>query len=133
MDGRSFLPFLRPASASATAELAAAWRTDFMVDYHGEYKEPCELVKCPPPPKNAWHLIDGKNNTYQCVRTLTDTANSIYCEFDDAENFVEYYDMLSDPWQLQNKAKTMAPALKAQLRARLEALRECKGKACRAL
>jgi hypothetical protein len=70
----------------------------------------------------------------QCVRTLGGGANSLYCEFVDNENFIEYYDHKADPWQLKNLAKTTpAPAVLASLKQRLQALRTCKGKACRPL
>jgi hypothetical protein len=108
-----------------------------MVDYHGQGREPCGLVQCPAPPADDFHLIDGFNNTYTCVRTLSKDGagpNSLYCEFADDENFVEYYEHASDPWQLKNLAKAAQPlpALKP-LAARLAQLRSCKGKECRPL
>ena len=33
--------------------------------------------------------------------------DSIYCEFNDDEHFVEYYDLTKDPWQLNNAAPTV--------------------------
>ena len=48
--------------------------------------------------------IDGFNNTFKCVRTLTEGEDSQYCEFEDNEHFVEYYDHATDPWQLTNLA-----------------------------
>ncbi len=42
------------------------------------------------------------------MRSINSTidANSMYCEFNDDENFVEYYDLNADPFQLINGAKT---------------------------
>lgn len=62
MDGVSLLPLLGKQAAPSS------WRTDFMVDYHGQGHEPCGMVKCPAPPANNWHLIDGFNNTYTVRR-----------------------------------------------------------------
>ena len=50
MDGVSLLPLLGAAKPPAT------WRKDFMVDYHGQGREPCGLVSCPAPPANNFHL-----------------------------------------------------------------------------
>ncbi len=59
---------------------------------------------------------DAANNTYRCLRTLViippsgaasesqEEEDSLYCEFDDSEAFVELYDMRRDPYQLHNKA-----------------------------
>ena len=45
---------------------------------------------------------DVANNTYYCIRTIDDTENSIFCEFDDEEGFIEAYDLSEDPYQLKN-------------------------------
>ena len=115
------------------AKTAGQWRTDFLVDYHGEGQPPCGLQKCPPPKPGTWHMIEGWNNTYTCLRTLSDSENSIYCEFADTENFVEFYDIAADPWQLHNVAKQLAPVLRDRLKERLQELRACAGTTCRAL
>ena len=47
---------------------------------------------------------DAANNTYSCVRSVSDAEDSIYCRFSDAEDFIEYYDLRQDPYQLANKA-----------------------------
>ena len=38
------------------------------------------------------------------MRTINSTENSIYCEFDDPEGFIEYYDIASDPFNAVNLA-----------------------------
>ena len=83
MDGVSMLPLLGAKKAPDT------WRTDFMVDYHGQGRQPCGLVQCPAPPADNFHLIDGYNNTYTCVRTLHvdgKGVDSMYCEFVDVKS-----------------------------------------------
>lgn len=58
---------------------------------------------------------DAANNTYVCLRTLppaqqqqqtgkNNEENSLYCQFDDSEKFVEYYNLRDDPYQLDNRA-----------------------------
>lgn len=65
---------------------------------------------------------DAANNTYVCLRTLSPSGpnnlkknkvqekeeereeDSLYCQFDDSENFVELYDLRVDPYQLKNRA-----------------------------
>ena len=128
MDGASFAPLLRAAAPSS------GWRTDFLVSYYGMYGS-CGLQKCPPPPASAFHENDGKNNTYHCVRTLNSPhlggADEMYCEFDDDEHFLEFYEHGSDPWQLDNCAAKVPPAKIAGYHARLSKLRACAGVACR--
>ena len=42
------------------------------------------------------------NNTWFCVRKLNMDENSISCQFDDEEEFIETYDLNEDPYQLNN-------------------------------
>ena len=132
MDGRSFLPLLVAAGGAAGADSGDApeWRSDFLVKYYGAGSPPCGLQKCPPPASH-FHENDAYNNTFACVRSLSAEDDSIYCEFSDDENFVEYYDHTADAWQLDNCAATAPPASIAHYKARLEQLRHCAGVECR--
>jgi hypothetical protein len=61
-------------------------------------------------------IVDSVNNTYACVRTLSAPTDTLFCQFYNAEgwtpetfikdnatlNYVEYYDLVVDPWQLTN-------------------------------
>lgn len=49
------------------------------------------------------------------------------------QNFIEYYDINKDPWQLENTYQSLSSDDKARLKKRLEAFRECTGAACRSL
>ncbi|GKY90756.1 hypothetical protein MPSEU_000048500 [Mayamaea pseudoterrestris] len=121
MDGRSFLPLL-PAQRNELA--AKPWRSDFLVSYFGEGNAITGLY--------GNGNVDALNNTYHCVRTIrNDATNSMYCEFDDDENFVEYYDLATDPWQLDNRANELRGAPKRILRQRLTRLKNCQGGRCR--
>lgn len=49
------------------------------------------------------------------------------------QNFVEYYDINADPWQLNNAADQLTPSQRQDLQQRLNALRKCAGVECRQL
>ena len=128
MDGRSFLPLLKGATADGTV----SWRDDFLVTYYGQGRAPCGLQVCPPPRASHFHENDAFNNTYMCIRSLSAREDSMYCEFADDENFVEFYNHTTDAWQLDNCAvKTPVPGVE-HYKARLEYLKTCTGVACRA-
>jgi len=72
---------------------------------------------------------DTKNNTYTCLRRIESDRNTMFCSFEDDENFEEYYDLDIDPYQLDN----LAPALHDDIqedRDLLADLRQCSGVAC---
>jgi len=93
MDGTSFLPLVD------TRRDPEPWRSDFLVSYKGEGR-PVLF----PEGATRQRLGDALNNTYHCVRTMNngpvDLRNTIYCQFLDRENFVEFYDLKADPWHL---------------------------------
>ena len=62
---------------------------------------------------------------YQAVRT--DTHN--YVEYNNGEK--ELYDLQNDPYELENIYETAEPSLVEDLKARLEALRDCSEEGCR--
>ncbi|KAK6635375.1 hypothetical protein RUM44_000626 [Polyplax serrata] len=102
MDGMSFLPLMR----SETSDQQDLSRT-FLLEYHGEsgnkknpcYNDPnvklCEL-------EAACKCFDARNNTFMCVRHLSDSGNDVFCQFGDDESFEEYYDLQIDPYQMKN-------------------------------
>merc|ERR1712117_653323 len=73
---------------------------------------------------------DSRNNTYTCLRTLFDEVeeeDTIFCLFEDDESFVEYYDIKSDPYQLNNLAP-IAEGNLSKKRELLSQLKACKGR-----
>ncbi len=148
MDGRSFAPLL------AAGQPKVPPRRDFLVSYQGEGIAPCGMASCwcewerrgaakradcaTPAARRALargavvrsgarHLLDAANNTFECVRTLGEGEDALYCEFDDAERFVELYDHRTDPWQLRNLAESPAAAsVRSRYAMRLRGLRGSK-------
>ncbi|KAG5834444.1 hypothetical protein ANANG_G00261570 [Anguilla anguilla] len=129
MDGQSFLPQMAPSLRNGTS------RPYFLVEYTGEG----HAAPDPACPKLGPGLSqcfpdcvceDSFNNTYACVRTLTD-YNMQYCEFADNESFVEVYNLTSDPHQLENIVKKVDPAVLQTMNQRLIRLQSCVGSSCR--
>jgi hypothetical protein len=85
--------------------------------------------------------VDSVNNTWACVRTLVPPpahTDTIFCHFYDATgydisfvrnetNFVEFYNMSAEPWQLRNLVHTLSPSAVEAMAGQLEALMTCKG------
>ena len=66
------------------------------------------------------------------MRTLVHGGtNTMYCEFLDSEEFVEYYDLAADPWNLKNLAKSTPPAQLKTMSAALAKIKACSGADCR--
>ncbi|XP_067247619.1 N-acetylglucosamine-6-sulfatase isoform X2 [Chanodichthys erythropterus] len=130
MDGMSFLPIMIGKGNSST------WRSDVLVEYEGEgsnISDPaCPLLgpgvsECFP----DCVCEDSYNNTYACVRTVSQAANLQYCEFDDNEVFVEVYNLTADPFQLSNIAKSIDQEVLEKMNHRLMMLQSCSGQSCR--
>lgn len=72
--------------------------------------------------------MNANNNTYSCVRTINSTHNFLYCEF--TTGLVTFYNLRTDPYELQNKIEQLKPEEKSYLHDQLKYLMGCKGKSC---
>jgi arylsulfatase A-like enzyme len=70
-------------------------------------------------------FVGKGDRVYSAVRTGTHK----YVEYGNGEK--ELYDLANDPHELENVYETADPALVEDLKARLEALRDCSGDECR--
>ena len=108
-------------------------RHDLLITYHGEGQLPCGTATCPPVYGGILWMPDSFNNTYNCVRTYRGATDedSIYCRFDDDENFVEFYDLNKNPYQLNNEYADLKDFERQRYEHRLNELMTCQGPTCR--
>ena len=101
IDGRSFLPLLQPQPGEEIV-----WRKSLLIEtgYIG---------------RGLYPLV------YRGVRT----ESFKYIEYENGE--LEYYDLVTDPYELENIAKKLDPATLDSLHAWLEQLKTCRAEACR--
>ena len=100
-DGRSFLPLLRLRKGER-----APWRESMLIEHFGG---------------GAPFRVRG----YFGLRSRAAT----YVEYATGEK--EYYDLVKDPYQLENLASRLDASALARLHARVTALKACRGPACR--
>ncbi|RUS76004.1 hypothetical protein EGW08_016249 [Elysia chlorotica] len=128
-DGMSFAGILRGQ--------AHAFRSTVLVEYYGE--EEVKEVQCPQ--LSNQHLkgctkefhcvcVDSQNNTYGCIRYENAKQSFKFCEFQDASNTIEVYDLNGDPHELNNIAKSAPPELLSKLTDKLAKLSLCAGTGC---
>ncbi|KAB2347856.1 sulfatase family protein [Actinomadura rudentiformis] len=110
-DGRSLVPFLRGGDPPG-------WRDVALV----EHVRPAPSAQDPDRQDSG----PGTPPTYNALRTKTE----LYVEYVDGER--EYYDLLKDPYALQNGARTLPGPKQQQLSALLYALTQCAGPTCAA-
>ena len=113
VDGRSFLPLL--------ADPGHAWRRSFLIErrqLEGQYIELAEQHGMTRDQLDRHAYIEGLR-----------TPEWAYMEY--GSGACELYNVVDDPYQLDNLIETADPALKAALAVRLSQLARCTGAACR--
>jgi arylsulfatase A-like enzyme len=107
VDGRSFDVLLRGPTP-------ADWRKDFLIEHWQNVSDPDDPSK-----------LRGGIPTHAAVRTQT----AKYVEYLTGET--EYYDLVRDPFELDNVASSVAASAIQPLQARLPVLKSCRGSTCR--
>lgn len=111
-------------------------RRTLLVEHSGEGRvvnEGCEYIPsgmngCNP--NYACKCEDSSNNTYSCLRQISDGENRLFCKWDDDEAFEEMYDLDKDPWQLNNTVKSLTKNVHKKLRNLLRNMQRCRGSRC---
>ena len=96
-----------------------------------------------PPASNAlgqrWIMDDGVTNNWRAIRILNETMNAVYAEFvnDYSDltllndpNFIEFYDIDSDPHQMDNVYIGLDDSTKQELHEMLIEYAVCSGMSC---
>jgi N-acetylglucosamine-6-sulfatase len=120
IDGTSFVPLLHPAAT------APVWPTVALIEHHGGTK-----------PSDPDSDGGGSNPTsYQAIRIVaphlpgfTGPVDSVYVEYARPAHTLEYYDITTDPDEIDNVADQLAPAQKDELHRILEGLVHCHNQA----
>jgi len=114
-DGRSLAPLL-------SGEEDPSWRTSVLLEKLPQENSSEEGSKG----KGKGKSKQGPSSSpgFQAVRTETHK----YVEYDNGDR--ELYDLSADPYELESIYESADPALLEDLKARLEALRDCSGDGC---
>ena len=71
-----------------------------------------------------YNCIDAQTRPdTSCTRTLTEVENTMFCSFNDNENFLELYDLNQDPYQLYNMVSQVSPDVLQAYRDKTTALK----------
>jgi N-acetylglucosamine-6-sulfatase len=107
-DGQSLVPLLH-------GQGVPGWRDAILVEHHGP-----TLAEAGP---DVQAPLSGNPPTYEAMRT----RRFLYVEYKDGER--EFYDLRTDPDELDNLAGSLAPAQLDQLHSELTRLEACHGEA----
>ena len=116
-------------------------RTNFLVEYFGEGASGTSSQSCSSQLHNDLASLaecdaaldckcqDSRNNTYACIRSYGQ-EDSLFCKFDDSENFLEMYSLAQDRYQLTNIAGLLQNETKEHYLGEIDILKNCKGREC---
>ncbi|XP_047537974.1 N-acetylglucosamine-6-sulfatase-like [Vanessa atalanta] len=110
---------------------------NMLVEYYGEGRDGTVDPSCPWKydsdnlaqcyPEYDCKCQDSKNNTFACLRHISNRINKKYCSFADSENFTEMYDIDNDPYELTNIIDKELPSVKHWYKLMLSQMITCKG------
>jgi arylsulfatase A-like enzyme len=108
VDGRSL-------AAQIHGGLPADWRTGVLIEHHGVGNRRNDPDDQPP--------LGGNPPSYEAIRT----ADYLYVDYVDGER--EYYDLRSDPFELDNRYGSLPRAMRERLHAAARRQAQCSGTA----
>ncbi len=135
MDGTSFLPQLLPYHGNEVARVSQNQHS-FLVSYHGEHdqsnvdcltvRDVRDMAQC----VLAYDCKcqDSRNNTYACVRSISDSEDTTFCQFEDDVGFREMYNLSEDTHQLYNIDSALTPESRHFYTEKLDKLKSCSGR-----
>lgn len=106
VDGRSLAPWIR-------GKHPKNWRDAVLVEHHGPDTDPSD------PDFPGKH--SGNPPSYAAIRT----HDSLYVEY--VTGAQEYYNLRTDPWEMDNQAGSMPASLHHELASALHAMQDCHG------
>ncbi len=106
VDGRSLVPLLFGVPSGDPPDAA-------LIEHHGPSLDGYDPDRSPP--------AAGNPPSYLAIRT----PSALYVEYSGGD--VEYYDLVTDPYQLSDTAAWLSPAVRGRLHAALRALSTCHG------
>uniref|UniRef100_A0A1B6KZS0 Sulfatase N-terminal domain-containing protein n=1 Tax=Graphocephala atropunctata TaxID=36148 RepID=A0A1B6KZS0_9HEMI len=133
MDGQSFL-------RDATNLQGLPPNRSFFIEYVGEGDMNTVSTDCPLNndntlsecyPSSACKCQDSRNNTYNCIRNIDQERNFLFCNFyQQTGHLWEYYNLNSDPYQLNNTYQSLSLLDRTRLQDALLRLTTCKHSSC---
>jgi arylsulfatase A-like enzyme len=109
VDGHSLIPLLGGPSS-------ADWRTANLIEHHGTDQDQSDPDFQP--------RASGNPPTYEAIRK----SNVIYVEYKNGDR--EYYNLVRDPYELDNTYDELSPEQQARLHQTLTELQTCSGSSC---
>mmetsp|Transcript_26042 Transcript_26042/g.67086 ORF Transcript_26042/g.67086 Transcript_26042/m.67086 type:complete len:502 (-) Transcript_26042:330-1835(-) len=98
-------------------------------------------AECWCPGGSMCYRTEDQHNNFIALRSLANGTNTLYTEYQtgdladgdilfDKVDFVEYFDVAADPWQMRNLANSSEAAVVGDLHRELRRWYECAGDAC---
>jgi N-acetylglucosamine-6-sulfatase len=109
VDGHSLVPLLR-------GKAVHGWRVATLIEHHGPDQDPSDPDYQP--------RSSGNPTSYEAIRK----PNAVYVEYKNGDR--EYYDLSTDPYELDNTYADLSPGQQARLHQTLTKLESCSGQDC---